>query len=53
MCNVDVVGLSCEDFEDQMMALFSVIEASRYQNSSESVPALVIGQRTEETASFC
>lgn len=32
------VGLSCEGFKDQMLALFSAIEASRHQNGLVSVP---------------
>lgn len=32
------VGLSCEGFKDQMLALFSAIEASRHQNRLVSVP---------------
>lgn len=31
-----VVGLSCEGFEDKLMALFSAIEASRNHNGSTS-----------------
>jgi hypothetical protein len=33
-----VVWLSCEGFEDQMLALFYVTEASRLQNGSVCVP---------------
>lgn len=33
-----MVGLSCEGFEEQMMALFSAIEASRNQNGVVSSP---------------
>lgn len=31
-----MVGLSCEGFEDQMIVLFNVIDASRYQKGSVS-----------------
>lgn len=33
-----VVGLSCEGFEDQMLALFTTIKANRYQASLGSDP---------------
>jgi hypothetical protein len=35
-----VVGLSCEGFEDQMMAMFTMIQASQHQNSLASTPDL-------------
>jgi len=35
-----VVGLSCEGFEDQLMALFTTIEASRPQSGVGSVTDL-------------
>lgn len=33
-----VVGMSCEGFEDQLLALFPTIEASTHQDGSNSSP---------------
>jgi hypothetical protein len=38
--NCHVVGLSCEGFGDQLLALFTVIEASQHQRGVDSVPDL-------------
>jgi hypothetical protein len=34
-----ILGLSCEGFEDELMALFTAIEASRHQNDPASSPS--------------
>jgi hypothetical protein len=37
----NVVGMSCEGFEDQLLALFPAIEASTHWNGSTSSPIFI------------